>query len=428
MGLAGVEVKGAVKKAATWNTAVTCGANDGILLLPTTLKREAEIDLDDSLGNFFTEDGTPGAVKVSGDIPCYLRYDGNTGLLLALFMGIAGVPTLDGTTKSVTSITRTSTTATATVSSHGYTTGDVVTIAGATQSQYNGTFTITVIDTNSFTYTVTGSPTTPATGTIVCRKTTTGVPAYNYIYKWNKIIDGLFCTFCLNMKDYIEEAVSVKVVGFTLKGDVGNPLQIIFHVIANNKEYASIVNTTTTFNNVTYVEKSNRVRFSEGVFRINDKSGAGLAAGDKVYPSAFELKVMRKLEGVYTGQYLDQTGTAKQELIDEPQNAGMPEVSLTLTFPRHTSTTYLTTLINDTRKKMDITFTGALIEGASYRSFKLQFPHLQLKNDNITEEPGIIKEPLEFLVQATSDTPLGMGITDPFWISGTNRRNTDPLV
>jgi hypothetical protein len=67
--------------------------------------------------------------------------------------------------KSAT-ITRTSGTATVTCTSHGYATGDKVIIRGANQAEYNGLHTITVSDGNTFTYDVTGTPTTPATGTI----------------------------------------------------------------------------------------------------------------------------------------------------------------------------------------------------------------------------------------------------------------------
>lgn len=68
---------------------------------------------------------------------------------------------------SVTSLTRSNSTATATVSNHGLSTGDSATISGANQAQYNGTFEITVVDVDTFTYTVTGAPATPATGTII---------------------------------------------------------------------------------------------------------------------------------------------------------------------------------------------------------------------------------------------------------------------
>jgi hypothetical protein len=45
-------------------------------------------------------------------------------------------------------------------------TGNFIIIAGADQSQYNGTFSVTVTGLSTFTYTVTGNPATPATGTI----------------------------------------------------------------------------------------------------------------------------------------------------------------------------------------------------------------------------------------------------------------------
>jgi hypothetical protein len=86
-------------------------------------------------------------------------------------IGTTGAPlTLDftlGTDRTVTSITRASTTATVTATAHGFTTGDQVNIRGAVQTDYNGDFIVTVTDADTFTYTVSGSPTTPATGTII---------------------------------------------------------------------------------------------------------------------------------------------------------------------------------------------------------------------------------------------------------------------
>jgi SPP1 family predicted phage head-tail adaptor len=68
--------------------------------------------------------------------------------------------------KTVSSLTRSGSTATAVVTGHGYLTDEEIDIAGATQSEYNGRFYITVVDANTFTYPVTGTPVTPATGTI----------------------------------------------------------------------------------------------------------------------------------------------------------------------------------------------------------------------------------------------------------------------
>jgi len=63
-------------------------------------------------------------------------------------------------------ITRVSTTATVAHTAHGLVTGDDVIIRGADQPEYNGDQSITVTGANAYTYTVSGSPATPATGTI----------------------------------------------------------------------------------------------------------------------------------------------------------------------------------------------------------------------------------------------------------------------
>lgn len=61
--------------------------------------------------------------------------------------------------KEITSITRVGTTATlTTAAAHGRTTGNTVSVWGASPSQYNGTFTITVTSTTTFTYTMTSDP------------------------------------------------------------------------------------------------------------------------------------------------------------------------------------------------------------------------------------------------------------------------------
>lgn len=104
----------------------------------------------------------------------------------------SGAPTINGTagslitaldailvngygSVSVTSITRASTTATVTTgTAHGLSTGDTALIAGAVETDYNGQFVITVASTTVFTYTVAGSPTTPATGTITSKRAPAG--------------------------------------------------------------------------------------------------------------------------------------------------------------------------------------------------------------------------------------------------------------
>jgi hypothetical protein len=72
-----------------------------------------------------------------------------------------------GTPAAVTSLTRSGGVVTVTRTSHGGSVGQNVTIAGASPDAYNGTFPIATVPTaNTFTYLFSGSPTSPATGTI----------------------------------------------------------------------------------------------------------------------------------------------------------------------------------------------------------------------------------------------------------------------
>jgi hypothetical protein len=94
---------------------------------------------------------TSGWFRFGGQL---LRY---TGISSTTLTGIPGA--------RATTITRSGTTATATTTgSHGFATGELVTIQGAEQPEYNGRHIITV--TGATTYTVPSSPATPATGTI----------------------------------------------------------------------------------------------------------------------------------------------------------------------------------------------------------------------------------------------------------------------
>ena len=72
-----------------------------------------------------------------------------------------------GQTVSVTTLTRVSTTATATTTApHGFSAGQVIAISGANPDGYNGNKTLLTASGTTFTYTVSSSLTTPATGTI----------------------------------------------------------------------------------------------------------------------------------------------------------------------------------------------------------------------------------------------------------------------
>lgn len=109
-------------------------------------------------------------VFVHNGVDAMTYYDGSsitTYTALDTPTGLAVTPRFE-TLAAISSITRSSSTATVTTSTaHNLVTGDYVTISGAAQTEYNVTAQITVTSTTTFTYTVSGTPATPATGTIV---------------------------------------------------------------------------------------------------------------------------------------------------------------------------------------------------------------------------------------------------------------------
>jgi hypothetical protein len=108
---------------------------------------------------------------------------------IVLDYGVSGNGYLESTaidgTIQVTSITRSSSTATVTTTyPHGFLTGDSVLVSGADQTEYNGAQTITVTSSTAFTYTVSGTPTTPATGAILLNGTNGTNAPYQQIVTW----------------------------------------------------------------------------------------------------------------------------------------------------------------------------------------------------------------------------------------------------
>lgn len=89
-----------------------------------------------------------------------------------VYKGAYSVEVVEATVS--TTLTRSGSTATAAATAHGYKNGDKITIAGANETEYNGEFVISNVSANAFDYTVTGTPATPATGTITSQRSLGG--------------------------------------------------------------------------------------------------------------------------------------------------------------------------------------------------------------------------------------------------------------
>ena len=117
---------------------------------------------------------------------------------------------------SVSGITRSGTTATATTSAdHGLSSFVGVTIAGAAESEYNGLQDIQVTGLNTFTYSVSGSPATPATGTLTAAFTAANIPVKSLAFGSN---NNLALDAELTLQSAVSGADNSAYVDF---GDVG---------------------------------------------------------------------------------------------------------------------------------------------------------------------------------------------------------------
>ena len=123
--------------------------------------------------NFTNSAGDLFLTAVNGQDPALL-YDGTNWIKIAT----------TATAQTISSITFSGTTATMTTAvAHGLVTGNSITVSGATPSQYNGTFIVTVTGATTLTYTMASTPAGNASpvGTYVVNYAITGVNSNTFI-------------------------------------------------------------------------------------------------------------------------------------------------------------------------------------------------------------------------------------------------------
>lgn len=158
------------------------------------------------------------------------------------------------TTKTLTSITESSGTATATSTAHGFVTGDRIRIAGATPSIYNGTKVILSAPTvDTFTFAVTAG-TGSASGTITAREFI-GCSIYDYdrsnLLPKNKLTDCAILPSTSNVITNFDSNITLP-AGMIWAGIGGSRL-------ANNNSLATIVQgdeSTSQVNSLLFGEKT----------------------------------------------------------------------------------------------------------------------------------------------------------------------------
>jgi len=130
----------------------SCGIPDSCFNITSTTDEERRINAREKFANFQ-------GIQTAADIE---RLALTFGLVVEVHAGADYF-----SSRVISSLTSVSTTATAvTTTEHGYIDGLEVGINNADQTEYNGTYAVSVVDENTFTYTFAGSATSPATGSI----------------------------------------------------------------------------------------------------------------------------------------------------------------------------------------------------------------------------------------------------------------------
>ena len=178
-----------MRKGYTKSSTGITGAVNTLMNYPTTSGYKLFAAAGTKIWNATSSTATQSYTSITNDKLQYVNFTNTAGNFLVTCNGTDPVTIYDGTNwfsvattttaSTINTIARTSPSAISTVTTataHGLVTNNRVTISGASESTFNGTFVITVTGANTFTYTSTGTSTvTSVTGTY----TTIGITGVN---------------------------------------------------------------------------------------------------------------------------------------------------------------------------------------------------------------------------------------------------------
>lgn len=269
-----------------------------------------------------------------------------------------------------------------------------------------------------------GAPTTPSSGST----------ARQHLYKVRDTIQDLFATYAVKRGAAgIFEFPSVKLHGFEISGEAGQPLSIALKNIKNTLARTGQATTAAAFDsNVTFPNRKDKIMFNQGVYLLNLQSAGALSSPtDKIRPRRVMVSFIRALEGDHVGDGND--------YVDQPEETGFIEALLEVEFPQFGSgSTYVDNYLAASNLakalwKFEMTFTGRNFDGSDDYLFKVQIPAMHLiRPESSTDGPGKIAETLRFrILRIKSDdtVPAGMGTIRKFLqLTAINKRTTDPLA
>lgn len=252
--------------------------------------------------------------------------------------------------------------------------------------------------------------------------TTVDTTARKHTFQWADSNNGKFSTVAVEFPSKIFECPSAKPIEWSLKSQAGGIVQSELKLRGTKVIDDSSVNTSTQMDALTYDERDNYVKYEVQSIKMNDES-AGDVAGETALPViAAEISYKRTgHDGIAVSGYSD---------IQEPAEAGFPDIRVKLKFPHFTSALagYLAKAIAGTTQKMLIKYTHNVLAGVSteYYSMSLYFPRLRLLCPEASWDE-IVSLGLELVAEEAAVAPTGMTYTRPYVVL-VNKRTTDYLA
>jgi hypothetical protein len=246
-----------------------------------------------------------------------------------------------------------------------------------------------------------------------------GATSHLHTFTWKTNTVGLFATVATEMPNIIHVCPSAKPTSWSLTvGDHGKIKSVL--KLRGNKIITGVVNTDTQMGALTYVDRSNRLKFSGMTYKMNAFDSGGVAAENPLTLNSFTVDYERPLDSVLC---------AGADSIVEPIENGFSKIGIKLGFPRMTSTeaAYLATMLAGTPQKALFTFTGNFIEtNDHYYCFRLFFPRLIITDPkNVVDQ--IIHSELTLVAETSAAAPGGMNQTTPYVVIE-NMASTDYLA
>jgi len=242
--------------------------------------------------------------------------------------------------------------------------------------------------------------------------------AWKHVFQWADSVYGKFATFAVERPGKIWEVASAKVHGFELvvaAGLVKGTLNLRGNTVIDD----SAVNTATQMDALTYVDRENRIRFTQGQVKMNAQTGEDVTGETALQINSLSISYKRSVDAVVPG------GETK---IIEPVENDHPIVQVKLGFPRMNSVNaaFFSTFSAETEQKMLIKFTGALIATSYYYDLALYFPRLRIIEPDFPWDE-VVPGSITLQAEEASTNPTGMSYARPY-AELINKQTTDYLA